>query len=186
MKCCREELCNPDIIDGTAYFVCAKCGNVQEIQNYRVYTTDEAVRYFAEQTGYQLPHGYVNYIEPTQGKIIALPECENEISAFYFGEGFYVMAKLASIDPNHQNSIYNAISIARDWGVLPGLVPLEGDGHTWLALDYRHSNDEPKVVVIETDEGNILTVANSFNEFILKLRPYADVYDFDGNLICRH
>lgn len=43
MNCiaCSNEYPAPDIIEGTAYFVCTNCGEVHEVKNYRGYTRDE-------------------------------------------------------------------------------------------------------------------------------------------------
>ncbi|WP_156481495.1 SMI1/KNR4 family protein [Microbulbifer thermotolerans] len=60
---------------------------------------------------------------------------------------------------------------------------LEGDSHTWLALDYSDSLTDPKVIVTETDDGNSLVVANTFKEFLSSLLQYEEVYDLDGNII---
>jgi hypothetical protein len=183
MKCCRKELSNPDIVDGTAYFVCPECGDVREVQNYRVYTTEEAISYFEEKYGFILPKEYASYSGTRETKVVKLPACDTESLKYYFGDGFYVIGTFANIDPNAENSIYDSISTGREWGLPNTYVPLEGDGHTWLALDYSNSLTEPKVVVTETDDGNSLVAANSFNEFISKLLQYEEVYDLDGNLI---
>ena len=59
---------------------------------------------------------------------------------------------------------------------------IDGDGHSWLALDYRRTG-EPAVIVIETDEMESLKVANSFAEMVAALVPYESVYDAEGNRI---
>jgi len=183
MRCCRKELSNPEIIDGTAYFVCPDCGDVREIENYRLYTAKEAFSYFEEKYGFHLPEEYVNFSGTNETKVVKLPSCDKESLKFYFGEGFYEIGSFASIDPNDENPIYQNVSSGREWGLPNTFVPLEGDGHTWLALDYSDSSREPKVVVVETDDGNSLIVANSFNEFISNLLQYEEVYDLDGNMI---
>ena len=183
MKCCSKELSKPDIVDGTAYFVCPECGDVREVENYRVYTSEEAISCFAEKFGFILPKEYVNLSNSEETKVVKLPPCENEALKYYFGEGFYEIGTFASVDPNAENSIYSSISSGREWGLPNTYVPLEGDGHTWLALDYSDSSIEPKVVVAETDDGNSLVVANTFNEFISNLLEYEEVYDSDGNII---
>jgi len=185
MKCCRKELSSPDIVDGTAYFVCPECGDVREIENYRVYTSEEALKYFTEQYGFILPEEYVRLFDSEGTKVVKLPPCENKTIKYYFGEGFHAIGAFASIDPNSENSIYNTMSSGREWGLPSTYVPLDGDGHTWLVLDYSDSSAAPKVIVTETGGGNSLVVANTFNEFLSRLLQYEEVYDLDGNVICR-
>ena len=183
MKCCSKELKNPDVIDGTAYFVCPECGDVREVENYRVYTTEEAFSLFEEKYGFRLPKEYVNFSGTSETKVVKLPPCENETLEYYFGERFYEIGSFANVDPNAEKNIYSSISSGLEWGLPNTYVPLEGDGHTWLALDYSNSLTDPKVIVTETDEDNSLVVANSFNEFIENLLQFEEVYDLDGNVI---
>lgn len=183
MRCCRKEITNPDIIDGTAYFVCPECGDVRKVENYQIYTNEEALGCFKEKYGFTLPKEYVKLSGLAKNKVVKLPPRVNEALKYYFGDGFYEIGTFASVDPNSKYSIYSSISSGREWGLPKKYVPLEGDGHTWLALDYGDSLTEPKVIVTETDEGNSLIVANTFEEFISNLLQYEEVYDLDGNLI---
>jgi len=183
MRCCRTELSHPDIVDGTAYFVCSECGNVLEVDNYRVYTTEESFSFFEEKFGFCLPKEYEIYSGTSDTKVVELPATEKESLKFYFSEGFYVIDSFASVDPNDEHSLHQTISSGREWGLSSALVPLDGDGHTWLALDYSESNSEPGVIVTETDNGHTLLVATSFKEFISNLLNYEDVYDPDGNIV---
>jgi len=183
MRCCRKELTSPDLIEGTAYFVCPECGDVREIENYRVYTTEEAFDYFEEKYGFVMPEEYASLSGSEETKVVKLPPCEDKTLKYYFGEGFYEIGDFASIDPNAENSIYSLVSSAWEWGLPNTYIALEGDGHTWLALDYSDSSTKPRVIVVETDEGNSLVVSNSFDEFISGLLMYEKVYDLDGNVI---
>ena len=183
VRCCRKELSNPNIINGTAYFICPECGDVREVKNYRVYTTEDAINYFQNKYGFHLPKEYINISGSHETKVIKLNSTDIESLNFYFGNGFYEIGRFASIDPNDENSIYNSVNSGREWGLPSAFIPLEGDGHTWLALDYSESEKEPKVVVTETDDGNSLIVANNFDEFISNLLRYEEVYDLNGNVI---
>lgn len=60
-------------------------------------------------------------------------------------------------------------------------MPLEGDGHTLLVLDYSNSLIAHKVMVTETDGGNSLVVANSFSDFMTNILQHEEVYDLDDN-----
>lgn len=60
-----------------------------------------------------------------------------------------------------------------EWGLPSGLVLLNGDGHWWIALDYRHSGvvGPPTVVWIDVDRGEDLQLAPSFEDFVNGLVP---------------
>ena len=58
---------------------------------------------------------------------------------------------------------------------------LDGDGHTWIAPDYRTDPHavEPAVVSLDAELDDELTIASSFDELIEKLRPESE---FDAEL----
>jgi hypothetical protein len=185
MKCraCPEDYPEPQIIDGVAYFVCADCGDVYEVDNYRVYTHEELVDVFEKENDVKLPDEYIKFAGEKHSWIVKLPPCNTESTNYYFGEGFYEIGALSGLDPDQYRSIFDSPSLIEEWQLPKGLVLIDGDGHTWLALDYRVSKTTPRVIVIESDESNYLVVASNFNEFLQSLLPYESVYDLDGNVI---
>jgi hypothetical protein len=68
------------------------------------------------------------------------------------------------------------------WGSPRELILLDGDGHTWIALDYRQAQEDPPVIYIVSLEGDYVTVAHNFEDFIRRMVPFENVYDRDGNL----
>lgn len=188
MKCngigCQSDYPEPDIIDGTAYFVCSSCGDFHEVENYRVYSIAERIKMFEDEYGVRLPPEYTQYAGTDGSRVVKLPSCDNYSTQFYFGEGFYTVGKFAGIEPDpYGTSIFDSASLTEEWGLPKKIVLIEGDGHTWLALDYRESNTDPKVIVIESDEGNSLLVADNFKEFVHSFLSYESVYDTNGNVI---
>ena len=69
--------------------------------------------------------------------------------------------------------------MTREWGLPQGLVLLDGDGHTWTALDYRSGAGEPSVVWLDVEAGDELLIASSFDELLNSLRPAAE-FDADA------
>lgn len=185
MKCraCPNKYPEPDIIDGTAYFVCSSCGDVREVENYCVYTPEEIIETFENKYGVKLPGEYIKYAGANESWVVKLPPCNTDSTKYYFGEGFYLIGSFSGLDPDKYRSIFDSAELVKEWKLPKKLVLIDGDGHTWMALDYRDSDTEPKVIVIESDECNYLVVANNFNEFVQSLLPYESVYDMNGNVI---
>ncbi|MGL6213044.1 SMI1/KNR4 family protein [Billgrantia desiderata] len=183
MKCqeCSVDFPKPDIIDGTAYYVCASCGNVHEVEDYRTYTPEERIAEFECQHGLKLPAGFSDFAGLSGPWVVRLPPAESDTAKYYFGEGFYEIERIAGLDPDTFQSIFDSSSLTVEWGLPKELLLLEGDGRTWIALDYRNSTSEPTVIAIETDEYTWLPVARNFQDFVLALLPYESVYDADGN-----
>lgn len=67
--------------------------------------------------------------------------------------------------------------MTREWGLPQGLVLLDGDGHTWTALDYRTGAGEASVVWLDVDAEDELLIASSFDELLNSLRPDAEFDD---------
>ena len=185
MKCraCPNKYPEPDVIDGTAYFVCSSCGDVHEIESYRVHTPEERIEIFEKKYGFKLPSEYIKYAGTAESWVVKLPPCETASTKYYFGEGFYQIGGFSGLDPDEYRSIFDSAGLVEEWELPNKLVLIDGDGHTWIALDYRDSDTEPKVIVIESDESNYLVIANNFNEFVQSLMPYESVYDINGSVV---
>lgn len=60
--------------------------------------------------------------------------------------------------------------LLKEWGIKEkNLILLSGDGHFWIALDYRNDNKNPEIVYIDTTEQKITKIYDSFNEMINNL-----------------
>ena len=183
MKCCRKEYPDPEIIDGTAYFVCIECGEVREIENYRAYTPQERLDLFEREYGLKIPSQYINYAGTYSSHVIRLPKNLSGTSNDYWGDGFHTIGDYLGLDSNEGRSIFDSGWLVDEWQLPEKLVLIEGDGHEWLALDYRNSLTEPKVIIIESDGCTYKIIANSFADFTDSLIEYERVYDNDGNVI---
>ncbi|MBB5891209.1 SMI1/KNR4 family protein [Kutzneria kofuensis] len=62
-------------------------------------------------------------------------------------------------------SLLDAPALIEEWGLPAGVVPLSGDGHTWIALDYRRPG-EPSVVWLDADQNTELPLAADFRSFV--------------------
>jgi SMI1-KNR4 cell-wall len=78
-------------------------------------------------------------------------------------------------------SLLDTPYLAEEWGLPSPVVLLSGDGHYWVALDYRECGfqDEPTVVWFDTELRTELTLANDFQSFVEGLRA-GDSFDIAG------
>ena len=74
--------------------------------------------------------------------------------------------------------IHSAHDVATDWELNPGFVPIMGNFHDLVCLDYSASGD-PDVVIID-DSRNHLARFNSIEQFIDSLVPLLEE-DLDTN-----
>jgi len=65
-----------------------------------------------------------------------------------------------------------------EWDLPTGVVLLSGDGHSWVALDYR-APGEPSVTWLDADRGTDLALAPTFRAFVESLTTSEDFPDDD-------
>ncbi|MFD2216420.1 SMI1/KNR4 family protein [Metabacillus endolithicus] len=65
--------------------------------------------------------------------------------------------------------------LLNEWGLPLGLVLISGDGHSWIALDYRYQSSDPPVVYIDIESDTIINIASDFDNFLKKLLSFKEV-----------
>jgi hypothetical protein len=72
-------------------------------------------------------------------------------------------------------TILDTPHLVREWDLPEPIVLLTGDGHWWIALDYRvcGPTGEPSVAWLDVDMREDLTLAPDFRSFIEGLVPTA-------------
>ncbi|WP_426578966.1 SMI1/KNR4 family protein [Bacillus altitudinis] len=65
--------------------------------------------------------------------------------------------------------------LIKEWELPKDIILISGDGHTWVALDYRNTTENPPVHFFDLETEENFKIADSFNEFISKL--YIDESD---------
>ncbi|MFE1547886.1 SMI1/KNR4 family protein [Streptomyces sp. NPDC058718] len=80
-----------------------------------------------------------------------------------------------------QSSLQDSGYLVEEWGLPSPLVLLSGDGHCWIALDYRSGGEsgEPSVTWFDVDAGTELPLAADFQTFVERLTAAASL-DLDA------
>lgn len=141
--------------------------------------------------GVNLPESYIALMKNWNGGYlqdehqILIKEKIPENLQYYLGEGFFSLSALAGIstDVNNSEGIVYTATTAHEWKIPKKIIAFDGDGHTWIAFDYRENADEPKIIFIESDNLASFEIASNFTSFIDLLIPSNEVYDYDGNII---
>lgn len=70
-------------------------------------------------------------------------------------------------------SLFDTPYLIQEWGLPDGLVLLSGDGHSWIALDYREAaaEDRPPVIYVDAQSRQVVRLAVSFRHFVEGLIP---------------
>lgn len=76
----------------------------------------------------------------------------------------------------NDEGILQTPDMLREWGMRDRLILLTGDGHWWIALDYRATGSAgpPSVVWYDNEVGEDIQLATDFKSFVEGLRNEAE------------
>ncbi|MDG9727775.1 SMI1/KNR4 family protein [Streptomyces sp. DH41] len=82
-----------------------------------------------------------------------------------------------------QPSLLDSGYLVEEWGLPSPLVLLSGDGHCWIALDYRTCGErgEPSVTWFDVEGDSELPLAADFHTFVEHLTAAASFDDADSS-----
>jgi hypothetical protein len=120
-----------------------------------------------EQNGGCLKLNKVPYLEPPPESVEGYTGGESASLDCIYGLHY---------DTDADGSIAQTLTLGAEWGVPPELILLDGDGHWWVALDYRVSKDNPPVVYYVSDTGEHATLAHDFGSFLKRMIMLPDDY----------
>ncbi|WP_111292817.1 SMI1/KNR4 family protein [Bacillus safensis] len=56
--------------------------------------------------------------------------------------------------------------LIEEWDLPKGLILINGDGHTWVTMDYRNTKEDPSIHYFDLEMEEDFKLADSFDEFI--------------------
>ena len=62
--------------------------------------------------------------------------------------------------------IMDSAYLIKEWELPEGLVLINGDGHNWVAMDYRKTKENPAIHYFDVEMEEDFKLADSFDEFI--------------------
>lgn len=137
--------------------------------------TDEALREAERELGVTLPEDYVALLRQQNGGVVsddcgAFPTTQ----ATGWAPDHVGFADMMGIGPDFQ-TIASSTYWSEEWGLPAPVVMLTGDGHWWIALDYR-GGGEPSVVWLDSERDEDVQLAETFRAFVEGLVP-SEVYE---------
>jgi hypothetical protein len=149
---------------------------------------DRVLAEVEEKLGVKLPAAYVGLMREQNGgdfesMVIRARRPVPEAIEDHIGKDRFVeLHSFHGVTLGESGILQQTQYMTNAWELPSGLVLLEGDGHTWIALDYRRAANEPSVIFLESDSKQSVTLAPSFASLLAALVPYEEVYDEDGEL----
>jgi hypothetical protein len=128
--------------------------------------------------GIRLPAHYVELLRVQNGgytRGFVFPTTQ----ATSWAEDHVPLDALAGIGPRDPlpcglHNLWNSKYMTEEWDLPPRQLLLHGDGHWWISLDYR-SDAEPQVRWLDTELGEAVLLAPTFNAFLAGLQPESEV-----------
>ncbi|MED3794295.1 SMI1/KNR4 family protein [Niallia alba] len=139
-----------------------------EDNNYILETLNQKDIEFAEKYfACKLPEEYLNQLKIRNGGYLlydALPvKFKNSWADDHIPIPFLLGLKKGK-------GIFKTKELLKEWGINEDkFIIISGDGHYWIVLDYRTSDQEPKVTFIDTEFELVEVIFNSFKEMVASL-----------------
>ena len=129
--------------------------------------TSEAISNVEGKYKVKLPRSYSSLLKIQNGGYthdLVIPGYEDHFSVSY----------ISGIQGNKNDTLEESDYYINEWELPKNLLLFSGDGHWWLAFDYRkmNENNEPKISYIDTEIDRDEVIANSFDEFLNLLKKY--------------
>ncbi|WMX45214.1 SMI1/KNR4 family protein [Streptomyces roseicoloratus] len=132
--------------------------------------TDAAVRHAERGLGVRLPASLLDMLRVRNGGPVA--ESWNAFptsTPTSWSEDHVPLDDMMGIgDHESRLSLLESPYLVAEWGLPSPLVLISGDGHCWIALDYRScgKRGEPSVTWFDVDTGTELPLAPDFRAFV--------------------
>lgn len=110
-----------------------------------------------------LPKSYLNLLKQQNGGSIIYNAFPINDSTSW-AEDYITVNHILGI--SEEDGIMQSEYFIQEWGLPKDIVLFSGDGHSWVAFDYRHIKEEPSIIYIDTELEEIIELAPNFITFI--------------------
>lgn len=139
--------------------------------------TGKIVKKAEEQFKVKLPNSYLEILKEQNGGYIIYNAHPSPVPTVW-GGSFITIDHIKGIG-NGEGILENDYFI-KEWDMPEGLILINGDGHTWIAFDYRNCASEPPIVYVDNESEQIIQVADGFQEFLNHLyNEEAEIFEDD-------
>ncbi|MFF5995630.1 SMI1/KNR4 family protein [Lysinibacillus sp. KU-BSD001] len=139
----------------------------EEIDYYRLPTlTDELVAFAEEKLNITLPQSYINLLKEQNGGYIHYNAFPSNVPTSWVDDHVQVEYILGI---GEEEGILQSEYFIQEWDLPKNIVLFSGDGHSWLAFDYRYTKQEPPIIYIDVDYEQVIELAQNFTTFLNRL-----------------
>ena len=128
--------------------------------------TTEMIKKAEEKLKIKLPQSYITILNEQNGGSIKFNAYPTDVPTSWADDHINV-DHILGIGP--KDSIVQSEEILKEWDMPEGLILFNGDGHTWVAFDYRTVSSDPSIVYVDNEDDMIIKIADTFDEFLERL-----------------
>lgn len=125
--------------------------------------TDEVIAIAEKQLKVKLPDSYINILQEQNGGYINFNAYPTTVPTSWAED--YIHVELI-FGIGKEKGILESEYLIQEWGLPRNVVLIAGDGHSWIAFDYRKQKTEPPVILLDVDEEKIIELAPNFETFL--------------------
>lgn len=125
--------------------------------------TAEIVEKAEEKLKVKLPESYISLLKEQDGGYINYDSYPTNYQTSWADDHIHI-DYIRGI--GGEESILESGYLIKEWGLPKKLVLISGDGHSWIAFDYRNTNKNPPIILIDHDGEEISELAPNFKTFL--------------------
>lgn len=133
---------------------------------------DELIKKAEEVLNVKLPESYIILLKEQNGGTLRLDVHPTSKPNSWADDHVNVSGLYGISFNENESSILESRYLIREWEMPENIVLLSGDGHTWIALDYRNVAENPPVIFIDNEFEEIIELAPNFERFLQNLTTY--------------
>ncbi|MEC2074038.1 SMI1/KNR4 family protein [Alkalihalophilus marmarensis] len=147
------------------------CGKLEPL-------TEEMIKKAEADLEIKLPDSYIKLLKQQNGGYLKFNAHPTDVQTSWASNHVQV-DHLFGIGVGTEKGILDSSYLIQEWDLPENIVLISGDGHAWIALDYRNTNSEPAVMYIDVEQEHELQLAHNFESFINGLIDYSEEEEVD-------
>lgn len=135
--------------------------------------TDDMIKNAENKLGVKLPNSYIELCRIQNGGYITYDAFPTSVPTGWADDHI----SFDHIRGIEEDGILSNDYYIEEWELPKDILLICGDGHTWTAMDYRQTKEEPPIIYIDLEWGEeifILELAPNFKTFLGGLFNYED------------
>lgn len=125
--------------------------------------TDKAVKDAEEELKVKLPESYISLLKEQNGGYINYNAFPSSVPTSWAENCIHIDHILGV---GEEDGILQSEYLIKEWELPTNIVLFSGEGHSWVAFDYRNTREEPPVIYIDADSEQVIELASNFETFL--------------------